>query len=82
MRRLPLVSGERKSDTVICIAPVQRLDLIKLARSFISKEANLTSSLLPIVGNHAKTATSKCVEYEEQGIAPPEEAITTLNNAG
>ncbi|MFM7366341.1 MAG: hypothetical protein ACKO2Z_00765 [Sphaerospermopsis kisseleviana] len=59
VRKLPLVSGERKSDLVISIAPVQRPDLSKPATPFIPKEPNLTSSPLPVVGSPAKTAIAK-----------------------
>ena len=81
VRKLPLVSGERKSDPVISIAPVQRPDLSKPATPFIRKEPNLTSSPLPVVGSPAKTAIANYKPPIQPAIAPPEEAISTLRTA-
>ncbi|MGM3307248.1 hypothetical protein ACSQ6I_14965 [Anabaena sp. WFMT] len=81
VKPLPLVSGERQSDPVLTIAPVQRPDLGKPATPFASREPNLTSSPLPIVGSTAKTALANYVAPMQPAIAVPEEAVSTLKTA-
>ncbi|MBD2293829.1 hypothetical protein H6G06_10060 [Anabaena sphaerica FACHB-251] len=81
VKPLPLVSGERQSDPVISIAPLQRPDLGKPSTPYASREPNLNSSPLPVVGSPAKTAITNYRPSMQPAIAPPEEAITTLKTA-
>jgi hypothetical protein len=81
VRQLPLVSGERQSDPVLSIAPVQRPDLGNPATPFSTREPNITLSPLPVVGSTAKTAIANYVAPMQPAIAIPEEAITTLKTA-
>jgi hypothetical protein len=81
VRPLPLVSGERQSDPILAIAPVQRPDLGKPAAPFASREPNLTSSPLPVVGRTAKTAIANYVAPIQPAIAVPEEAVSSLKTA-
>ncbi|WP_066375226.1 hypothetical protein [Anabaena sp. CA = ATCC 33047] len=89
VRELPLVSGERLSDPVLAIAPVQRPNLGKPATPFATREPNLapinqaasTSSPLPIVGRVGKTAIANYRPPVQPAIAPPANALTVLANA-
>ncbi|WP_413175209.1 hypothetical protein [Anabaena azotica] len=81
VRPLPLVSGQRKSDPVLSVAPVQRPDLDKLATTFVSREPNITSSPVPVVGNVGKKAIANYVAPIQPAIGVPEETIFTLKTA-
>lgn len=65
MRKLTLVSGETKSDPMMFIVLLQGHDLSKPATPCITKEANLTSSPLPVVGSPAKTAISNDIPHKQ-----------------
>ncbi|TAF06344.1 MAG: hypothetical protein EAZ77_12375 [Nostocales cyanobacterium] len=81
VRQLPLVSGERQLDPVLSIAPLQRPHLGKPAAPLAGREANLTSSPLPVVGNPAKTAITNYRPFMQPAIAPPAAALNTLKTA-
>ncbi|BAY91644.1 MULTISPECIES: hypothetical protein [unclassified Tolypothrix] len=81
VRPLPLVSGERQSDSVLAIAPMQLPNLDKLATPFAIQEPNLVSPPLPIIGRTAKTAIADYVPLAQPAIAPPAEALTILADA-
>ncbi|MEA5620037.1 hypothetical protein VB711_19620 [Cronbergia sp. UHCC 0137] len=81
VRQLPLVSGERLSDPVLSIAPVQYPDLGKLAAPLSGREPNLGSSPLPVVGRNIKTAIANYVPPMQPAIIPPEAALITLKTA-
>jgi hypothetical protein len=81
VRDLPLVTGERQLDPVLPLAPVQRPNLGKPATPFSTREPDLTSSPLPIVGRDAKTAIANYQPPMQPAIAPLEEALTTLKAA-
>ncbi|MBK1988865.1 hypothetical protein A0J48_015185 [Sphaerospermopsis aphanizomenoides BCCUSP55] len=81
VRPLPLVSVQRKSDPVLSIATVQRPDLGKLATPFASREPDITSSAVPVVGITSKTAIANYVPPIQPAIGIPEEAISTLKTA-
>ncbi|MBD2340460.1 hypothetical protein H6G64_26170 [Calothrix sp. FACHB-156] len=81
VRPLPLVSGERQSDSVLAIVPMQLPHLDKLATPFATQEPNLFSPPLPIIGRTAKTAIADYVPLVQPAIAPPPEALTILADA-
>ncbi|MBD2388458.1 hypothetical protein [Cylindrospermum sp. FACHB-282] len=81
VRQLPLVSGERQFEIVLPLAPVQRPNLGKPATPFSTREPDLTSSPLPIVGRGTKTAIANYQPPMQPAIAPLEEALTTLKAA-
>lgn len=82
VRSLPLVAGERQSDPVLSIAPIQRPQLEKPATPFSTQAAaNLASPPLPVIGRTAKTAISDYVSPEQPAIAAPQEALITLASA-
>jgi hypothetical protein len=90
VRQLPLVNGERLSDPVLTIAPVQRPNLGKPATPFSTGEPNLASAqssevsasnALPIIGRVGKTAIANYNPPLQPAIAPPETALTVLANA-
>lgn len=81
VRQLPLVTGERQSDPVLSLAPVQVPNLGKPATPFATREPNLTTPPLPVIGRAAKTAIANYVPPMQPAIAPLEEAIATLNAA-
>jgi len=54
VRQLPLVSGERKSDPVLPMSPVERPNLGKKATPFAIYEPNLVPSPAPIIGQPTK----------------------------
>jgi hypothetical protein len=86
VRKLPLVGGERQSDPVLSIAPVQHPHLNQPAIPFASRENNLaqpssTSSnslRLPIIGRVGKTAIANYHPPIQPAIAAPETALTIL----
>ncbi|HEY9799039.1 MAG TPA: hypothetical protein V6D25_01670 [Leptolyngbyaceae cyanobacterium] len=90
VRPLPLVSGERKSDPILTIAPTQRPNLGKPATPLSSREPNLppqqsttatSPSALPIIGIVGKTAIANYKPPMQPAIAPPDAAIKILANA-
>lgn len=96
IKRLPLVTGERQSDPVLAVAPVQHPHLNQSATPFSIWEPNLSinnreqeehptqiSSLTPpqIVGRAGKTAIANYVPPSQPAIAPPEEALTVIATA-
>ncbi|BAY09736.1 hypothetical protein [Calothrix sp. NIES-2098] len=81
VRSLPLVSGERQSDPVLAIAPIERPQLDKLATPFAIQEPNVGSPPPPIIGRPAKTAIADYVSPRQPAIAAPKEALTTLASA-
>ncbi|MBD2253002.1 hypothetical protein [Nostoc parmelioides] len=92
VRRLPLVSGERKFDPVLTIAPIQQPDLGKPAAPLSTREPNLAPtnqqttnvtlpSALPIIGRVAKTAIANYAPPIQPAIAPPDMALHILANA-
>lgn len=81
VRELPLVSGERQSDPVLSIASVQRPNLGKAAIPFSTFEPILPPSPPTIIGRTAKTAIADYVPPMQSALAPPTEALTTLDTA-
>lgn len=89
VRKLPLVSGERQSDPILSIAPLQYPQLHQPATFFANREPNLGQqsitvsefSGLPIIGTVAKTAIARYHSPVQPAIAPPETALTILANA-
>ncbi|BAY27119.1 hypothetical protein NIES2100_69400 [Calothrix sp. NIES-2100] len=75
---LPLVTGERQSDSVLSIAPLQRPQLDKLATPFATEAENSASPRQLIIGRTAKTAIADYVPAVQPAIAAPEDALTTL----
>ncbi len=80
VRPLPLVSGQRNSDQVLSVAPVQRPDLGRVATHFISREPNITPSPVPVVG-YDKRAIINYVAPIQPAIGVPDETISTLKTA-
>lgn len=78
VRRLPLVSGERHSDPVLSLAPVQRPQLGKQATPFITHEPNLRPSHPNLIGRRTKTAIANYTPPLQPAIAPPEDGIKIL----
>ncbi|MDZ7956798.1 MAG: hypothetical protein RMY34_02635 [Aulosira sp. DedQUE10] len=78
VRGLPLVTGERQSDPVLSIAPMQLPHLDKLATPFSTQEPNLFSPSIPIIGRTAKTAIADYVTPVQPAIAPSPSALTIL----
>ena len=90
VRQLPLVTGERQSDPVLAIAPVEYPDLRKPAVSFSTWEPNLSSDTLgsqaespqlQVIGRNAKTAIVNYAPPVQPAIVAPESALTILANA-
>jgi hypothetical protein len=81
VRELPLVSGERQIDPVLSLNPVQRPQLGKPAVPFASREPDLSSPPLPVVGSTAKTAIANYRPPVQPAIPAPEEAVATLKAA-
>ncbi|MBD2500707.1 hypothetical protein [Anabaena azotica] len=90
VRPLPLVSGERKSDPILTIAPTQRPNLGKPATPLLTGEPNLpgqqsttatSPSGLPIIGIVGKTAIANYQPPMPPAIAPPDAAIKILARA-
>ncbi|HYW19575.1 MAG TPA: hypothetical protein VE956_09725 [Nodularia sp. (in: cyanobacteria)] len=95
VRQLPLVSGERLSDPVLSIAPVEYPQLGKPAVPFSTLEPNLfthtfrTPAAFPavlspqirIIGRNAKTAIANYAPPVQPAIVAPESALTTLATA-
>ncbi|MBD2344534.1 hypothetical protein [Anabaena subtropica] len=96
VRRLPLVSGERNSDPILTIAPVQHPNLGKPATPLSTREPNLAPtnqqaspqfttviapSALPIIGRVGKTAIANYVPPMQPAIAPPDAALNILAKA-
>ncbi|HLO88194.1 MAG TPA: hypothetical protein VK203_24755 [Nostocaceae cyanobacterium] len=81
VRELPLVSGERQIDPVLSINPVQRPQLGQPAIPFASREPDLSSHPLPVVGMTAKTAIANYRPPVQPAIAAPEDAAATLKAA-
>ncbi|BAT51870.1 unknown protein [Nostoc sp. NIES-3756] len=90
VRPLPLVSGERKSDPILTIAPTQRPNLGKPATPLSTREPDLpppqsttvtSPSALPIIGVVGKTAIANYQPPMQPAIAPPDAALVILANA-
>lgn len=81
VRQLPLVKGERQSDPVLSIAPVEFPNLGKPAIPFSAREPNLTSAPLPMIGRNVKKALANYVPPMQPAIAAPPEALITLDAA-
>lgn len=95
VRQLPLVTGERQSDPVLSIAPVQYPHLGKPAVPFSTWEPNLFTNTLVrqaispellsppvrVIGRNAKTAIANYVPPVQPAIVAPESALTTLATA-
>lgn len=80
VRELPLVSGERQSDPVLSIAKTQYPDLGKPAIPFSTWEP-IPPNPPQIIGRTAKTAIADYVPPRQPAIAPPAEALTTIETA-
>lgn len=89
VRPLPLVSGERKSDPILTIAPTQHPNLGKPATPLLTGEPNLqlpqsttttSPSVSPIIGI-GKTAIANYKPQMQPAIAPPDAALNVLANA-
>ncbi|MBD2354061.1 hypothetical protein H6G41_05395 [Tolypothrix sp. FACHB-123] len=78
---LPLVTGERQSDPVLSIAPIEYPQLDKLATPFAIQAQNLASPPQIIIGRTAKTAIADYIPTVPPAIAAPEEVLTTLASA-
>ncbi len=81
VRELPLVTGERQSDPVLAIAPLQRPHLSEPAIPFAYQEPNVPSSPVPIIGRTAKTAIADYVPPLQPAIAPPQSVLSNLTAA-
>ncbi|MBE9050766.1 hypothetical protein IQ243_10130 [Nostocales cyanobacterium LEGE 11386] len=95
IRQLPLVTGERQSDPVLSLAPMQYPHLEKLATPFSTWEPHLpndnlgtqapSSDLLSlpvqVIGRTAKTAIANYVPPRQPAIAAPEASLITLATA-
>ncbi|BCL35637.1 hypothetical protein [Nostoc sp. MS1] len=90
VRPLPLVSGERKSDPILTIAPTQLPNLGKPATPLSTREPNLSlpqsttvtsPSALPIIGVIGKTAIANYQPPMQPAIAPPDATLNILANA-
>ncbi|MFH7025815.1 MAG: hypothetical protein ACHBN1_10530 [Heteroscytonema crispum UTEX LB 1556] len=81
VRSLGLVSGERQSDPVLSIAPVQRPNLGKPATPLSTQEPNVPLTPPQIIGRTAKTAIADYIPPMQPAIAPIPEAVTTLASA-
>jgi hypothetical protein len=80
VRELPLVSGERQSDPVLSIVLTQHPNLGKQAIPFSTWEPIPPSPPL-LIGRTAKTAIADYVPPRQPAIAPPAEALTTIETA-
>jgi hypothetical protein len=81
VRELPLVAGERQSDPVLSIAPVQQPNLGKRATPLSTREPNAPLTPPQIIGRTAKTAIADYVPPMQPAIATIEEAVTTVASA-
>jgi hypothetical protein len=80
VRELPLVSGERQSDPVLSIAPIQYPNLGKPAIPFSTWEP-IPPSPPQIIGRTQKTAIADYVPPRQPAIAPPLLSLTTIETA-
>jgi hypothetical protein len=80
VRELPLVSGERQSDPVLSIAKTQYPNLGKPAIPFSTWEP-IRPNPPQIIGRTQKTAIADYVPPRQPAIAPPLEALTTIETA-
>jgi hypothetical protein len=81
VRELPLVSGERQSDPVLSIAPIQHPNLAKPATPFAVQEADFPKTPPPIIAGTAKRLLAEYVPPIQAAIAPPPETLATLQMA-
>jgi hypothetical protein len=90
VRGLPLVSGERKPDPILTIAPIQRPNLARPATPISTREPHLpppqsttvtSPSALPVIGVVGKTAIANYRPPMQPAIAPPDAALSRLTNA-
>ncbi|QLE55209.1 hypothetical protein [Nostoc sp. TCL26-01] len=96
VRKLPLINGERQSDPVMAMKPIQRPYLNQPATPFSTTEPNLeltnqptprqsteitSPSTLPIIGRITKTAIANYVPPIQPAIAAPETVLTILATA-
>ncbi|BAY63422.1 hypothetical protein NIES22_35100 [Calothrix brevissima NIES-22] len=75
---LPLVTGERQSDPVLSIAPLQYPQLDRLATPLATPAENIASSPQIMIGRTAKTAIAEYIPPVPPAIAAPEEALKTI----
>ena len=90
VRELPLVSGERQSDPVLSLAPVQYPQLGKPAVPFATLEPNLSTHTLAtqapspevgLIGRNRKTAIANYAAPVQPAITAPESAVASLSTA-
>ncbi|MEA5582330.1 hypothetical protein VB620_13380 [Nodularia harveyana UHCC-0300] len=85
VRQLPLVTGERQSDPVLSIAPIQYPQLGKPALPFSALEPKLSNHPLEIqkqvIGRSAKTAIANYAPPLQPAIVAPDSALATLTTA-
>lgn len=81
VRELPLVSGERKSDMVLPMSPVERPNLGKKATVFEIYEPNLPPSPPPVIGQPTKKPFVNYFPPMQGALAIPQEAPTILETA-
>lgn len=75
---LPLVTGERQSDPVLSIAPLQYPQLDRPATPLATPAENLASSPQIMIGRTAKTAIAEYIPPVPPAIAAPEDALKTI----
>ncbi len=90
VRQIPLVTGERQSDPILSIAPVEFPNLGKPAVPLSTWEPSLSTGNLgtplaspqtQVTGRNAKTAIANYAPPVQPAIAAPESALATLANA-
>ncbi|MEA5516441.1 hypothetical protein [Nodularia sp. UHCC 0506] len=91
VRQLPLVTGERQSDPVLSIAPVELPHLGKPAVPFSTWEPNLLSTgtlgtqlaspQVQVIGRNAKTAIANYAPPIQPALVSPDSVLTTLATA-
>jgi hypothetical protein len=85
IRELPLISGERKPDPILSIAPLQYPQLGQPALPFSALEPNFSSNGLgkqpQVIGRTAKTSIANYAPPVQAAIVAPESALTYINSA-
>ncbi len=81
VRKLPLVSGERKSDPVLAMSPVEHPNLGKKATPFAIHEPNLPPSTAPVIGQPTKKPFVNYSRPMQGAIAIPQAAPAILETA-
>lgn len=78
VRELPLISGERKTDSVLSLSPKERPELFKRATPFASTEPSLP--VPPVLNGNSKAALADYLPPLQPAIAPDSSALAIIGN--